>query len=346
LKWQPTDSLLIRAAWSQGFRTPTISELFLGNSDSFPLASDPCAPPPNGAWDGVLAHLPAACGGKQHRQSNGQIKSTIGGNPGLKPERALSRSLGFVWNPDFIPGFDFSIDYYKIELNQEITAINPQIILNGCYPAKGAGNALDCSKITVSGNSITDIFDANTNIGGIKTSGFDVASHYKFPSTSAGDFKVGLDWTFLKMYQQTVPNTTSATGFSTSELAGNTTSFGGFPKQRANVNLTWNYGDWSAVWNMEFIASMYESCSAAVIARNECSHVGTGKPDDALNKNYLGRTIYHDVQAMYHVDSWNTDFTFGIRNLFDKAPPTALTAFANSFLPAFYRVPGREFYGR
>ena len=344
LKWQPTDTLLIRAAWSQGFRTPSISELFLGNSDSFPLASDPCAPPPNGGWDGVPSHLPASCGGKQHRQSNGQIKSTIGGNATLKPERALSRSVGFVYNPDFIPGFDFSIDYYKIELNQEITAIAPQIILNGCYPTTGVGNAADCSKLTVVNGSITDIFDANTNIGGIKTSGFDVASHYKFPSTSAGDFKLSLDWTFLKMYQQTVPNTSSATGFSTSELAGNTTPFGGFPKSKANLSLAWNYGDWSASWNMQYIASMFETCSAAVVARNECSHVATDPTD--TNRNYLGRTIYHDVQATYHVDDWNTDLTFGIRNLFDKQPPTALTAFANSFLPAFYRVPGREFYGR
>jgi len=52
------------------------------------------------------------------------------------------------------------------------------------------------------------------------------------------------------------------------------------------------------------------------------------------------------VQASYHFDDWNTDFTLGIRNLLDKAPPTADTAFANSFLPAFYRVPGRQFYGR
>ncbi|HEY4126707.1 MAG TPA: TonB-dependent receptor, partial [Gammaproteobacteria bacterium] len=350
LKWQPTDSLLIRASWSQGFRTPSVSELFLGNSDSFPLASDPCAPGPNGSWDGNIADLPAACAGKVHRQSNGQIKSTIGGNAHLAPERALSRSIGFVYNPDFIPGFDFSLDYYKIELNQEITAIFPQTLLNGCFAAKGvASNATDCSKLTIAGGAISDILDTNTNIGGIKTSGFDVSSHYKFPSTSVGDFKLGLDWTFLKMFQQTVPNTSSPTGFSTTELAGNTTPTGGFPKQRANASLNWNYGDWNASWNMEYIGSMYEICTLAVIGRNECSDPGPLSPNGKAYKyakNYLGRTIYHDVQATYHFDDWNTDFSFGIRNLFDKEPPTALTAFANSFLPSFYRVPGREFYGR
>ncbi len=350
LKWQPTDSLLIRAAWSQGFRAPSISELFLGNADSFPAASDPCAPSP-GSWDGVPADLPKGCKGTPRVQPNAQIKSTIGGNAKLHPERALSRSIGFVYNPDFIPGFDFSLDYYKIELNQFITAILPQTILNGCYVNS---NQTDCNLITVSGKNISDILDTNTNIGGIKTDGFDLSTHYKFPSTSVGDFKLGLDVTFLKSFLATTPNAGSPSGFSNTEFAGNITPTGGFPKQKANASLNWNYGDWSAAWTAQYIGSMFEPCTlatepAAVGGRNECSDPGPLSPNGKnykFAKNYLGRTIYHDVMASYHVDSLNTDFTVGIRNLFDKQPPTALTAFANSFLPSFYRVPGREFYGR
>jgi outer membrane receptor protein involved in Fe transport len=344
LKWQPTDSLLVRASWSQGFRAPSISDLFFGASDSFPQAQDPCATTPT----------PASCP-IHHSQPNQQIRSTVGGNKDLQPEHATSKSIGFVYNPDFIPGFDFSLDYYHIELDNEITAVSPQIILNGCYPsdaqiAQGVKpNLADCSKITVTGNSITDILDTNLNIGGIVTDGYDVAAHYKFPSTSAGDFKLGLDWTFLKNYIQTVPNSAVTSGFSTSQLAGNTTGFGGFPKQRANLSLNWNYGDWSANWNMEYIHSMYEGCTKAMIGDSLCSDPGPVSPNGKNHfyaTNYLGNTIYHDVQGSYHFDDWNTDFTLGIRNLFDKAPPTADTAFANSFLPAFYRVPGREFYGR
>jgi len=350
LKWQPSDSLLVRAAWSQGFRAPSVSELFLGNSDSFPAASDPCAPSP-GSWDGVPADLPAGCKGQQRKQPNGQIKSTIGGNAKLSPERALSRSIGFVYNPDFIPGFDFSLDYYKIELNQEITAIPVQTILNGCYLNQ---NASDCKLITVTGKSITDILDVNTNIGGIKTNGIDLSTHYKLPSTSVGDFKIGLDWTFLKSYLQTIPNAGTTSGFSSTELGGTTTPFGGFPKQKANASLNWNYGDWSAAWTAQYIGSMFEACTLKTLptnvgGRNECSDPGPLSPSGKkyrYAKNYLGKTIYHDVMATYHMDSLNTDFSVGIRNLFDKQPPTAITAFANSFLPSFYRVPGREFYGR
>ena len=349
LKWQPTDSLLVRASWSQGFRAPSLSELFLGNSDSFPAATDPCAKKPGG-WDGDPNHFPTSCAPftatKPHTQPNGQIQSTIGGNPNLTPEHATSKTAGFVYNPDYMPGFDFSLDYYHIELDRQITAISPQIILNGCYPQNGQGtpNAVDCSKLTLTGNTITDILDLNVNIGGIVTAGYDVAAHYKFPSTSAGDFKLGVDWTFLKFFHQIVPNTSSSTGFSTNELAGTTTGFGGFPKQRGNVSLIWNYGDLSASWNMQYIHTLYEPCSAAMLADKLCSNVDTVTATNSFN--HLGKTIYHDVQGTYHVDDLNTDFTLGVRNLFDKQPPTADRAAANSFLPAFYRVPGRELYGR
>ncbi|HEY3646216.1 MAG TPA: TonB-dependent receptor [Gammaproteobacteria bacterium] len=329
LKWQPSDSLLIRASWSQGFRAPSISDLFFGNSDSFPQASDPCA-----HGTGVVN-----CGGP-HTQPNQQIRSTVGGNASLHPEKATSRAIGFVYNPDFIPGFDFSLDYYKIDLEQQVTAIPVQTILNGCYINN---NLQDCSYITVKGGIITDILDTNVNIGGVKTNGMDLATHYKFPSTSAGDFKLGLDWTFLRNYDQTLPNSGSPSGFSTTDLAGSTTGFGGFPKQRANLSLAWNYGNLSATWAMEYISNMTEGCVALMFANNLCSQRGATA---ATSSNYLGKTIYHDVQGTYHSDDLNTDFTLGIRNILDKQPPTADTAFANSFLPAFYRVPGRQFYGR
>ncbi|MGE5625269.1 MAG: TonB-dependent receptor plug domain-containing protein [Bacillota bacterium] len=349
LKWQPSDSLLVRASWSQGFRAPNISELFFGASDAFPTVFDPCAKGPNGSWDGVPADLPPGCG-TAHTQPNGQIKSTVGGNANLTPERSISKTIGFVWNPDFIPGFDFSMDYYHIDLENAITATPPQVILNSCYGANGAKiDPSECKYIAVAGGIITDIVDLNRNIGGFKTNGIDVATHYKLPSTSIGDFKISLDWTFLKYVDQILTSSVS------SELAGTTTLFGGFPKQRANIGLNWNYGDWSAMWNAEYIHSMEEGCSHNTLFGDKgaflgsCSNPGPLSPNGKQYKyayNYLGNTIYHDVQATYHQDSINTDFTFGIRNLFDKQPPAALTAFANSFLPAFYRVPGREFYGR
>ncbi|MGA9851774.1 MAG: TonB-dependent receptor [Gammaproteobacteria bacterium] len=352
LRWQATDELLLRGSWSQGFRIPSISEFFLGNSQSYPTITDPCVNP-----------VPGLVGCPAHAvQPNAQIQTTVGGNPNMTPERSISQTVGFVYSPDWLPGFDFSADYYKITLLNAVSSLPAQTILNGCY----SGNLTYCSLITRgdggaynANGAITNVKDTNLNIGGIKTEGVDVITDYKFPSTSIGDFKADLSVTFTKQFVVTQPFGSGA--LSSQEVSGTTTnagfvpsagggSNGGIPKQRANFGLNWNYGDWSAAWNVEYISPLIEDCTgalAAIAVASRCPLTGSfpfTSGDQPLN--HIGATTYHDVSATYHVDSWNTDFTFGIRNLFDREPPIAMSSFANSFLPTYYRAPGRFFYGR
>jgi iron complex outermembrane receptor protein len=42
IEWQPIDDLLLRATYSEGFRAPNISELFLGQQQSAESYTDPC----------------------------------------------------------------------------------------------------------------------------------------------------------------------------------------------------------------------------------------------------------------------------------------------------------------
>ena len=41
-RWKPIEDLMLRGNWSEGFRAPSIAELFAGQADSFPTLSDPC----------------------------------------------------------------------------------------------------------------------------------------------------------------------------------------------------------------------------------------------------------------------------------------------------------------
>ncbi len=351
LRWQTTDTLLLRATWSQGFRIPSISDLFLADSDSFPFLNDPC----------VGATPAKHCGGGATLQpgAGGSIHTTVGGNTDLTPEKAITQSVGFVYDPDWAPGFDFSADYYKLVLNNAISSISGQIILDGCYQG---GVQKYCDLITRSGGDhsatapgiITNVQDLNANIGGIRTEGVDVSTHYKFPSSGIGDFKVGLDWTFVKQYVATLAF--SASGVSSQELSGSASGAGptgigvvtgGVPKQRATVNANWVYGAWSANWTVQYISGLMEDCTnTQVINPSSRCPLTVSFPFEptAVQGNHIGATFYHDVEATYHLDDWNMDLTLGVRNLFDKEPPIAMSAFANSFLPSFYRTPGRFFY--
>jgi outer membrane receptor protein involved in Fe transport len=350
LRWEATDELLLRASWSQGFRIPSISDLFLADSDDFEFLDDPCLSTPKAAH----------CGAGAKEVPGDLVHTTIGGNTLLTPEHAISQTVGFVYSPDWLPGFDLSADYYKINLENAIGTIPPQLILDGCYDG---GLPAYCQLIHRSGGDhsatapgeIVNVRNLTTNAGGVKTEGVDVAVHYKFPSTSFGDFKLGMDWDFTKQYVATLA---FDTGLSSQELTGTTTDdvggislagngqvTGGIPKQRANINLSWIRGAWSASWNVEYISALREDCTDGALTVNPSSrcplNIDFPFASGAVSGNHIGATFYHDVQATYHLDAFNTDFGLGIRNLFDKEPPIAMSAFANSYLPTFYRTPGR-----
>lgn len=347
LKWRPISQLLFRGSWSQGFRIPSLSELFFGASDSYPGAVDPCAT----TFGGTGGSNCPGPNGFGHTQQNAQIKSTVGGNVALNPEKSLSRSIGFVYSPTWAEGLDFSADYYKVEVDGFISRHSAQYYLNSCYaPLKhGFSAPSGCDHIVVHGNSVYDVITLNANLGSIVVRGWDLGLRYKLPTTSIGDFTLTGS---LNFDQSDVTCSTSGCF----ENSGSSGSFGAEPKHKMNLGLDWNYGPWAAVWNMTLIGPVWEDCANAPFAvqgtsgadpnlGNWCSNPEKYVNGQQVGQNHLGTVVYHDVNASYTVASWNTTFTLGINNLFDKAPPVARTAFANSTLP-MYRLPGRFFYGR
>lgn len=335
IKWQPIKQLLLRGTWSEGFRVPSLSELF---SPPFPgtfSLVDPCVGHPS------RPNCPAHA-----VQPNSQIRTTVGGNPYLQPESAISRQAGFVWSPSYVPGLNLAADYYKIEVTNAVGRISAQSILDGCYEANLANF---CSLISRTGGEVSNIIDTNINSGSFQVNGWDVNLHYQFPITPIGSFRLSLNADFLKMYK--VCNIEATTqglagvcrNYAGGEYPGPGTNaqLTGIPKKRYNIGVDWSYGDWSAIWNIYLIGRTYESCNAAPVLgllplKDWCSN-----PSEGLNE--IGTTVYHDVQGSYTISSWNTTLTVGVQNLFDKQPPIARTAFANSSF-SYYRVPGRFFY--
>jgi len=341
-KWRPIDQLLIRGAWSEAFRVPSISELFVGPTEADVNLVDPCVGHPS------RPNCPPAA-----VQPNSQIRVNQGGNPSLNPEKSVSRSVGFVWSPTMVPGhLDLSADYYKIELVQAVGTLGGQTILDGCYLSNIQS---DCSLVNRTGGQVVSIENPNINAGSLKATGVDANVIYQFPTTAAGIFRLRGTVTYNRQYtvcKSTV--TQSGPGFACENRAGSVSQdgFGGVPKSRYNASLTWEKGPWAATWDVTVIGRMYERCSDSALASlggvstwSWCSNVNTSNPGESINE--LGTTVYHDLQGSYTVSSWNTTFTLGVQNLFDKRPPIAVTAQnIASFLPSFYRIPGRFFYAK
>ncbi|MDN5864405.1 MAG: TonB-dependent receptor [Gammaproteobacteria bacterium] len=347
-KWQLNDHVLFRATWSQGYRVPTISELFSAQSLRPQVLSDPCVAnqllPPAQQLD--LPNCPNN-GHSGASQPTPDIPVLSGGNPNLDPERSLTRTLGIVWSPSFAPGLSVSADYYKIEIVNAVSDIGAQALLDGCYLETVSSY---CAPIVRENGIIQVITATRFNAGSLHTNGWDVGIHYVMPATPIGVFTADFSANFTKfLIECDVLETPAGIASRCTDSAGEIHVFrrsvAAVPKRRMVLRLGWNYGNWAANWNMSLIGPMYERCSDS-LAVTASTPPWSWCSNNAGNTNRLGTTVYNDVQASYTVAAWDTTFTLGVNNVLDRDPPVAMTYSPGMFLPVYYRIPGRFVYGR
>ncbi len=346
LRWAPSEQLKFRATWAQGYNVPTVSDLFGSQAQSpLPLV-DPCVAnqnlPPGQQQD--LRYCPQdGHGGAVQPQPT--IPVTTGGNPALQPEQGLTRTLSVIYAPAAVPRLHLSADFYKIEVNDAVGSLDPQSLLDGCYLQDAAGY---CGRISRESGAITNVNDTTINTGSLHTNGFDLAAAYGFHLGRAGTLWLSAGATFTRfLVNCNVVQTASGPQSRCTNSAGSVAANGqlGVPKQRMNFSADWRVGPWAVVWKVYLIGRMYEQCSASRAAAlspppwSWCS-------DNANGTNELGTTVYNDLQTRYTVDAWRTTFTLGINNILDREPPIAMTAYVGSYLPVYYRTPGRFIYAR
>jgi outer membrane receptor protein involved in Fe transport len=349
LKWRVNEDLIVRGTWSEAFRAPSLSELFLGNSDSFVTLQDPC----NGGEAGNpnapgCAGIPAG-----YQQPNPQIRTTVGGNADLQPEEAESFTYGFVYSPAQVEGLSITFDVFDIEVDNAVSTVGAQSILDACAET----GTQFCSLIERnSGGVVTELFNGLVNLGGQTTSGFDYNVAYNF-ETEFGDFRLNWDGTYVDERTTIVIDPVSGETIEEND-AGRAFDRDVIPRLRTNLSVTWAYEDWTANYLVRFIGHTTEECSFGTSTDADgnyledtlCSDPGETTFDDDGNLvkdsfNELEDMAYHDVSVGYAVTD-NLRLTLGVNNLWDTDPEVSFTTFANSFDPSMYEIPGRFFYGR
>jgi iron complex outermembrane receptor protein len=335
LKWQIFDDLMLRGTFSESFRAPDVIDLYQGGSEAFPLAADPCNTFNIGAATTDAARCVAdGAPAAGVVQANSQIRSLSGGNPGLQPEFGETRSLGIVYSPSWAEGLNFTLDWYKIELEDVIAFRGAQAVLNACYRQPGsagaaadaAQRALFCSFVTRDATGqIIDLRQSSFNLAEGEVEGYDFQVTYAMPETSWGKFAFQWDNTYTE-------NNT---------LFGTVGQYNGAPqwRLRSNITTSWQKGDWDATWAVRYYSRLEDPCFGQNYFEYGITPVEIC-PDSGVNE--MGRTIYHDVQAGWKTP-WNGKVTVGARNLFGKEPPVTRNSFAHSFDGA-YDLPGGGFF--
>ena len=363
-QWKPISDLKIRGNYNQGFRAPTISELFSGVSDNFPQIADPCltgqfggraqaSPATIAACNAGIGGIPAVplVNGVAPAQSNSQIRTQTGGFDGLTPEESKGYTIGFVYSPEFLQGFDMTVDYWKIEIDNVIGGRGAGTLLSNCYVNQ---DLAACRRVTrnPATSEISNIFAVGENVGFQDVSGIDFGFGYKLPEYDFGRFTARIDSTyFIKDESQNLGFNANLPFqyFDNNPVFSSVGVYGGrggtTNRLRSNLAVDWVMGPWSANWTARFTSGFRESCGAAYLALdpsfctdpNRRSQANTAQP-----ANLVGGVTYHDLSVAY-AGEWDGSIRIGAKNVFDKDPPLSTTTFANSIDPA-YEVPGAFWY--
>lgn len=316
LNWQVNDSWRVRVNQGTSFRTPALFELFLANQTGFERqrAIDPCI-----NWGSALAAGTISQRVANNCASDGiapdfagvSIDATIisGGGLGLlKAETSESRTLGVVWQPQF-SDLSLSIDYFEIEVNDEVDQLGPAEIVYGCYnsdffPADPLCNLFDRS---LAGGGIDNVQDSFINIASQENRGFDVAMRW---STSKPWGSLTVDM------QQTRQLEDKKALFAETVIDFNGEM--GDPERVGRLHVTLDRGPWQYFWGVNYVGS--------------ASNVDSFGGDTATYRGQTVRVVLDADSIMYHSISAARTFgergmtaRFGVANAFDEEPPRVTT---------------------
>jgi iron complex outermembrane recepter protein len=324
VNWEPIEDLLFRGSWAEGFRAPSVGELFGTPSRFDQEIADPCS----GMTAGTPANIRTNCiadgvpANNSYTQLNVQLPVVTGGNPDLGPETSESWIFGAVYSPSFIPRLSLEANYFDITVDGAIQAIDAEVLLNRCA---NDGDALSCAAIDRSASGqVTQIRGLLQNIAGIEIDGLDVTLNYRTGDTGIGTF--GLFWTntFLFNFRAIVPATTGVTVIDR-EGTEQGSPDQAFPKWKSTAVLDWEMDDgFGASLTGRYIKGVEEG-----------------------NGNKMDSRFYTDLQLRWEPESWDGfGFALGANNLFNVDPPACFTCGLNNMDPTTYDVPGTFFYAR
>ncbi|RAO76478.1 TonB-dependent receptor plug domain-containing protein [Dyella jiangningensis] len=341
LKWKPIDDLLVRGSWAQGFRAPTISDLYGGAGSSFESYIDPCDTK-SGAAKGnpaVAARCTGGFGGQTPVAANfvqlGQAgiacttypcqtnyAFTNGSNANLTPETATTRTLGLIYSPHYVEGFDVSLDWYKIRIENVISTDSVQNILDDCYQA---GIASRCSGFSrdASTGVITNMFYGLTNKGWEETAGYDFGVNYRFSFDSIGQFATRWNTTYVDYLNVKSDNNPST---KVQPFTGMGANF----RVRSNLTVDWTRGIFGASWTVRYYSGMTEKCVAVAMAEcNDPNHIDPFYGVQPMR--HVASTTFNDVQFRWTLP-WKGIVSVGANNVFDKEGPIMYSKPNSSFV--------------
>jgi iron complex outermembrane receptor protein len=295
-KFRPFDWLMFRGSYNTGFRVPAFNQIFNGVTQS-PNPGNTLVDPTTCAT-GTVSLLPGCAAITPETLS--------GGNLNLGPETSKQHSVGVVVQPS--SRFSASLDYWSIAVDDTIGALTLRQLLDNIsfFP----------DRVTRTNNIITLIDLRSDNIGSRRTEGLEVALRGGLDAFG-GVLNAGLDGTYLlKKREKFLPSAPFGPS-----LIGRFTFAG-------DLGLKWKHSAFVSFTKDDFTFNFsqiyrdgYTNQALPGIANGSVV-----RPD--FNPKVKAYMIYNTSVSVDVLDQFR--LTAGVRNLFDKDPPFAITYDSNT----------------
>ncbi len=311
LTYDVTDSFRLRGTRSRDIRAPSLNDLFAPTSQFVNAFLDRTQP------------------------GSPQVPNITlnGGNPNLTPEIADTWTAGGVYRPTWLPGFSASIDWYKIDIKDAITAVGGQLLIDLCYGFNRPANTATCASIIpVPGNvglANATLLTSGVNANNVAVEGIDYEASYRAPLSRISESLPGAISLRLLVTQR-LKDETNLPGDSVPPALGTVGSL----KWRGLLTTSYNVGPSTTTITTRYLG--------AGVITNQPETSRTGIPAEF---NRVDPVLYVELAQNYDVMIGSRKVTlFGaVENLFDRDPepvPSSGTSFGTN---APYDLLGRSY---
>lgn len=316
-EYAPFESLKFRGLVQRAVRAPNVTELFSGQNNTAPQATDFC-----NATSDRTAQERAFCIDlgvppeliDVFQQENVQIRTLVGGNPDLFEETSDTWTVGFVYQPQFIPNLQLTVDYYSIEIEDAIAIFGGGLAptITACRADLSLTNPF-CEPLTTRtpDGQLQDVPLLNQNIANISSRGIDFRIDYQHVLPGDwGDlaYFIAGNYLFENEFQGSpVVNPVDCAGY----ISGGSCASAN-PHWRFTQRLSWNFDPVTVSLRHQYIGTVDDGRIAQANA--------SGANPPLLAVPSAPEIHYFDLSG-----AWNVNDRFNIYgaidNLFDQDPP-------------------------
>ncbi|GEM_PF-346732 len=299
--WEPVAGLTLRGVRSRSVRAPNFGELYQ------PQVAAPSGSPADTCMGTAYNLTPTRAVncralGIMEPLPYEQLGPTIvsGGNPNLQPETSNSLTLGAIIRPGFLPGFDATVDFWDIKINDVIASFSAANVYRLCTDLPTIDNVF-CQAITRDPVTqlATRLETFLVNAQEMQARGIDAGISYRRP-VGGGMLALSLKGTYLLDYMlHTTPGLE----------AGDVQYDGAYanPRFRSTLITSYDLGRLDFTLGTRFVSATHYA-------------VGQTITDESYNNNNIPAMLYNDFSVGYSVTD-TIRVMAGVENLFDTAPP-------------------------